>query len=137
MLERRKNTAQFPVPSRIINGLFRIGGMWQQLGDIKTKVRREAGLLYLTGGACWRRRSVFCDHRAAKTVAHPDRSHVDVLADVVAARDGRGRCRENGRIRRRPKRADSKKAGARPAFSFRILVGREAQYRATTGPPQR
>jgi hypothetical protein len=45
MLERRKNTAQFPVPSRIINGLFRIGGMWQQLGGIKIKGRREAGLL--------------------------------------------------------------------------------------------
>jgi hypothetical protein len=37
MLERRKNGRGFPVPSRIINGLLRVGGTWQQFGAAPIK----------------------------------------------------------------------------------------------------
>src|SRR5207253_5658063 len=57
----------------------------------KQKGRRKAGLFNLF----WRqRRSVLRDDRAAEAVVHPDRSHFHALTDIVASRDGNGRCRE-------------------------------------------
>src|SRR5216684_5872736 len=65
--------------------------------------------------------SVLRDHGTAKAVVHPDGSDVHVLTDIVAARDGDGRCRAHNIGAAHEQVVVSRAHGATPTGVARLI----------------